>query len=185
MWEANLHCPTSWQVISPIPPTGPLLHTRPNIARLGRHNWKDPHHRFTLLSSLEMLNGKTKVPTVLTVSYNCAKIQSREVWTSLHFAKLAMEGGELYFAAKFLSKVSQKRWQARSELGGERSDIPAPTEVTCKKGPITVKGNVCTTHPCYLDTETPSSPPGCVTVRWETATSWLRLRTYSGFLSEI
>lgn len=29
-----------------------------------------------------------------------------------------MEGGELSFAAKFLSKVSQKRWQAQSELDG-------------------------------------------------------------------
>lgn len=74
-----------------------------------------------------------------------------------------MEGGELSLAAKFLSKVSQKRWQAQSELdSGEGSDIPAPTEVTCKKGPVTVKGNVCRAPPLTPKHFPP--PPGCVAV---------------------
>lgn len=135
-----------------------------------------PHRRFKLSSSLEMLNGKTNVQIVLTVSYSCAQYRSQEVWTSLHFAKLAMEGGELYSAAKFLSNVVQKRWQTQSETDGVQwgrewhwsaheslgRRALLPSKAMCARGSI-----ISPWTPNHLPLL-----PDCVLVLWGTASSF-------------
>lgn len=148
-----------------------------------------PHRRFKLLSSLEMLNGKTNVQIVLTVSYNCAQYRSQEVWTSLHFAKLAMEGGELYFAAKFFSNVLQKRWQTQSELDGVQwgREWHSSAHESLGRRALSLSKAMCA-RSSVISTLTPKHLPllpDCVLVLWGTASVLLVLHTYSGFLSEI
>lgn len=148
-----------------------------------------PHRRFKLLSSLEMLNGKTSVQIVLTVSYNCAQYRSQEVWTSLHFAKLTMEGGELYFAAKFLSNVLQKCWQTQSEIDRVQwgREWHSSAHESLERRTLSLSKAMCA-RVSIISTLTPKHLPplsDCVLVLWGTASSLLVLHTYSGFLSEI